>query len=318
MLFKSDIRQTEKRDTLIASEKRYQKYWQDNHIFEVDAPTTDEDPTTDPDVLREHHPKFFGCMAFPYMNGTLHAGHSFSLTKVEFQAGFARMQGKRALFPLGYHCTGMPIKSSADKLSREVELFGKNFDVPEEEGDDKPTPPPTNALPKEDITKFTAKKSKAQAKAINLKYQFQIMQAVGVPRGEIHQFADPLKWLTYFPPLCQRDCNALGLRIDWRRSLMTTDTNPYYDSFVRWQMNRLHEIKKIKFGERYTIYSPKDGQPCMDHDRSDGEGIGPQEYTGIKIKVLEWTQEAKNQLAGKLPNDAVVYMVAATLRPETM
>lgn len=40
------------------------------------------------------------------------------------------------------------------------------------------------------------------------------------------------------------------------------------------------------YGKRYTIYSPKDGQPCMDHDRSSGEGVGPQEYTLIKMKVI--------------------------------
>jgi len=91
-------------------------------VFETDAPTFEEDPTTDPDALRERNPKFFGCMAFPYMNGTLHAGHSFSLSKVEFQTGYARMQGKRALFPLGFHCTGMPIKACADKLTRYVFL----------------------------------------------------------------------------------------------------------------------------------------------------------------------------------------------------
>jgi leucyl-tRNA synthetase len=28
---------------------------------------------------------------------------------------------------------------------------------------------------------------------------------------------------------------------------------------------------KIRFGKRHTIYSPKDGQPCMDHDRKTGE-----------------------------------------------
>lgn len=38
------------------------------------------------------------------------------------------MMGKRALFPVGYHCTGMPIKSSADKLIREMEMFGPNFE----------------------------------------------------------------------------------------------------------------------------------------------------------------------------------------------
>lgn len=55
---------------------------------------------------------------------------------------------------------------------------------------------------------------------------------------------------------------------------------------MRWQFLKLKERNKIKFGKRYTIYSVKDGQPCMDHDRSSGEGVGPQEYTLIKMKVL--------------------------------
>lgn len=77
----------------------------------------------DGETLRMNHPKFFGMMAFPYMNGTLHAGHTFSMSKIEFQTGYARMKGKRALFPLGYHCTGMPIKACADKLTRFVQLL---------------------------------------------------------------------------------------------------------------------------------------------------------------------------------------------------
>lgn len=55
---------------------------------------------------------------------------------------------------------------------------------------------------------------------------------------------------------------------------------------MRWQFLRLKERNKIKFGKRYTIFSVKDGQPCMDHDRSSGEGVGTQEYTLIKMKVL--------------------------------
>jgi leucyl-tRNA synthetase len=82
-------------------------------------------------------------------------------------------------------------------------------------------------------------------------------------------------------------------------------------------MNKLHALQKIKFGERYTIYSPKDGQPCMDHDRSSGEGLGPQEYTGVKMEVVQWSEAAEKELAGKFDGKKV-YMVAATLRPETM
>lgn len=40
------------------------------------------------------------------------------------------------------------------------------------------------------------------------------------------------------------------LQVDWRRSFITTDVNPFYDSFVRWQFITLKERKKIKFGKR--------------------------------------------------------------------
>lgn len=98
---------------------------------------------------------------------------------------------------------------------------------------------------------------------------------------------------------------------------MTTDANPYYDTFVRWQVNKLYALQKIKFGERYTIYSPKDGQPCMDHDRQEGEALGPQEYTGIKMAVLQWAPEAAKEIEEKV-GGRKVFLVAATLRPETM
>ncbi|KAI9804687.1 MAG: cytosolic leucyl tRNA synthetase [Piccolia ochrophora] len=325
------LENTEKRDALIAIEKKYQAQWAEEGVFQPDAPTTTEIPlhATSAADLRSKYPKFFGTMAYPYMNGTLHAGHSFTVSKIEFTAGFSRMQGKRALFPLGFHCTGMPIKACADKLVREVEMFGREFeqcpvddlvDGKDEKIDPAGTvpPAPTQSQTKDDVTKFTTKKSKAAAKSIKLKYQFQIMLAIGIPLDEIHRFADPQYWLTFFPPLCQRDLTNFGARIDWRRSFVTTDANPYYDAFVRWQMNRLKELDKIKYGKRYTIYSPKDGQPCMDHDRSEGEGIGPQEYTALKLKVKEWAPEAEKRLGDKVPKGANVYFVPATLRPETM
>lgn len=251
------------------------------------------------------------------MNGTLHAGHSFTVSKIEFTAGFARMQGKRALFPMGFHCTGMPIKACADKLINEVKLFGKNFEGYKEE-EEPQVETPAQTTHHEDVTKFTAKKGKAAAKVVKMKYQFQIMRALDIPLEEIHLFADPHHWLEYFPPLCQRDLTNFGARIDWRRSFVTTDANPYYDSFVRWQMNRLKELNKIKFGKRYTIYSPKDGQPCMDHDRSEGEAVGPQEYVALKLKVKEWAPEAEKAIKGKVPDGADVFFVPATLRAETM
>lgn len=55
----------------------------------------------------------------------------------------------------------------------------------------------------------------------------------------------------------------------------------------------------------------------MDHDRQDGEGVGPQEYTAMKMEVVEWSEAAKKAIEGKV-GGRKVYLVAATLRPETM
>ncbi|PAV80154.1 hypothetical protein WR25_19943 [Diploscapter pachys] len=259
------------------------------------------------------HEKFFTTFPYPYMNGRFHLGHSFTISKSEFAAGFNRMLGKKVLFPFGFHCTGMPIKACADKLKRELEDFGYPPKFPEEPDDEEPAPKETSAL--EEITKDKSKgkKSKAAAKDAGLRYQWQIMQLLGLEDEEIRKFADSAYWLEYFPPHCMDDLKKMGIKVDWRRSFITTDVNPYYDSFVRWQFNKLRAMGgKIEFGKRYTIYSPKDGQPCMDHDRSSGEGVGPQEYTLIKLKIADPRPEILANI--KEP----CYLVAATLRPETM
>jgi leucyl-tRNA synthetase len=92
----------------VAIEKRYQQVWKEDKVWQVDCPPEDAQYTMQ--ELWDKYPKFFGCMAYPYMNGSLHLGHAFSLSKIEFMTRYERMQGKRALFPLGFHCTGMPIK----------------------------------------------------------------------------------------------------------------------------------------------------------------------------------------------------------------
>ncbi|KAG1852611.1 hypothetical protein C8R48DRAFT_350172 [Suillus tomentosus] len=312
-----ELVQTGKRDRLIELEKIYQTKWQEEGIFEVNAPSPDELKGLSSAQVQDKYPKWFGNFPYPYMNGSLHLGHAFTISKIEFAAGYQRLLGKRVLFPHGLHATGMPIKAAADKIIREMEMFGPDFERFDEEAqDDKPikTAPNGPAAPSAAVGKAT--KGKIAAKSTGLTYQFQIMLSIGVPRTEIKKFADPHHWLEHFPPICKEDNNAMGNRIDWRRSFVTTDLNPYYDSFVRWQMNKLHALGKVKFGERYTIYSPKDGQPCMDHDRSDGEGVNPQEYTGVKMEVVEWSSAAK-AIESKV-DGRKVFLVAATLRPETM
>lgn len=317
------LENTSKRDYLKALEKKYQEEWEAQKLFNVDSPmTTEHDQqleTMTPEEVRAKYPKWLGTFPYPYMNGSLHLGHAFSLSKVDFMDGYQRLLGKRALFPLGFHATGMPIRASADKLIREIEMFGKDFSgFKDEEEAEKKLEPDTDAstssVTQSNVVKAT--KGKLQAKSTGLKYQFQILESVGVPRSEIHKFAEGRYWLDYFPPIAVDDCKSMGARIDWRRSFVTTDINPYYDSFVRWQMNKLKAMEKVKFGERYTIYSPKDGQPCMDHDRSEGEALGPQEYTGLKMELVQWSSQAAPELDAKLQGKKV-YFIAATLRPET-
>ncbi|KAL2913766.1 cytosolic leucyl tRNA synthetase [Polyrhizophydium stewartii] len=323
-----------KRDALVDLELRAQAVWEKNKVFDVDAPGAGE----------PLEPKFLATFPFPYMNGRLHLGHTFSLSKVEFAVAYERLKGKRALFPFGFHCTGMPIKACADKLKREVELFGPDFErysEEEQQENEEPNAPAPSAekQAKDDPTKIVKKHAKQAAKSTGLKYQFQIMRSMGIENSEIKKFVDPLHWLTFFPPIAIADLKRLGAHIDWRRTFITTDVNPYFDSFVRWQFNQLHQMapSKVQFGERYTIYSPLDGQPCLDHDRASGEGLGVQEYTGIKLQVrleslnatpVEGRDRVKDDkpVGEKLSSPAFVealggrklFLVAATLRPETM
>uniref|UniRef100_A0A3Q2T4A5 Leucine--tRNA ligase, cytoplasmic n=1 Tax=Fundulus heteroclitus TaxID=8078 RepID=A0A3Q2T4A5_FUNHE len=295
---------TAKLDYLRKIELEIQEKWEKEKAFESDAPST----------IGETKNKYFVTFPYPYMNGRLHLGHTFSLSKCEFAVGYQSLKGKKCLFPFGLHCTGMPIKACADKLKREMELYGNPPQFPEEDEEEKEKPKASDEIIIKDKAK--GKKSKAVAKSGSSTYQWDIMRSLGLNDNEISKFANAEHWLEYFPPLAIKDLKQMGVKVDWRRSFITTDVNPFYDSFVRWHFLTLKERKKIKFGKRYTIYSPKDGQPCMDHDRQTGEGVGPQEYTLIKMKIVEpYTAKFKSKVGMKGKN---IFLVAATLRPETM
>jgi hypothetical protein len=68
-----------------------QAKWEAAKAFEVDAPT---------DTISTPENKFFGNFPYPYMNGKLHLGHAFSLSKLEFAAAFHRMQARACLCSL--------------------------------------------------------------------------------------------------------------------------------------------------------------------------------------------------------------------------
>lgn len=295
-----------RRDRLLEIEVKVRNWWEEKDVFRAEAGEKPPEPGE----------KFFGNFPYPYMNGFLHLGHAFSLSKLEFAAAFHRLRGANVLLPFGFHCTGMPIKASADKLAREIQQFGDPPVFPtevEEQPGEEPEPEDPNggapALP----DKFKGKKSKAASKSSGQMYQWEIMRSFGLSDSEISKFQNPYNWLSFFPPLAMEDLKAFGLGCDWRRSFITTDMNPYYDNFIKWQMRKLKAIGKIVKDVRYTIYSPLDGQPCADHDRASGEGVQPQEYTLIKMEVVSPYPPKLSSLEGKK-----VYLAAATLRPETM
>jgi leucyl-tRNA synthetase len=71
--------------------------------------------------------------------------------------------------------------------------------------------------------------------------QLKILEQMGLPASEVPAFADPLHWIEVFPQATTEDLKGLGAAIDWRRSFITTELNPPYDAFVRWQFRRLRD-----------------------------------------------------------------------------
>lgn len=127
----------------------------------------------------------------------------------------------------------MPIKACADKLQREIETFGYPPQFPTEE-EPKVIEEERDVVPKDkskgkkvgskqyhqnvviSIKKsslFLSVQSKAVAKTGSAKYQWQIMQSLGLTDEEIKKFADPAHWLDYFPPLAIQDMKSLGTHV---------------------------------------------------------------------------------------------------------
>lgn len=202
----------------MALEHKYQARWANEKVFEVNAPPAASVAGLTPAQIQEKHPKWFGNFPYPYMNGSLHLGHAFTISKIEFAAGYQRLLGKRVLFPHGFHVTGLPIKvsdpirreiadpqrsqASADKLIREMEMFGADFEnfeaLQEKVAEERDKPVVVKDGP---VDKSKGKKGKLQAKSTGHVYQFQILQSIGIPTADIKLFADPMHWLKHFPPI---------------------------------------------------------------------------------------------------------------------
>ncbi|MEM5797959.1 MAG: leucine--tRNA ligase [Candidatus Aenigmatarchaeota archaeon] len=90
----------------------------------------------------------------------------------------------------------------------------------------------------------------------------------------------------------------LGLSIDWRRQFLTAD--PEYNAFVSWQHRKLYKAGLEHEGRHPVKWCTNEKNPVTTHDLLEGEEAEMQELVLIKFKF-----DSK-------------YLVAATLRPETI
>ncbi len=92
-------------------ENKWQKYWDDNKIFETD--------------IRDFtKPKFYALDMFPYPSGIgLHAGHPEGYTATDIVSRMKRMQGFNVLHPMGWDAFGLPAEQYAIQTGNHPSIF---------------------------------------------------------------------------------------------------------------------------------------------------------------------------------------------------
>ncbi|WP_080460948.1 leucine--tRNA ligase [Methanobrevibacter arboriphilus] len=135
-----------------------------------------------------------------------------------------------------------------------------------------------------------------------------------VPKTEIPKLEDPEYIVKYFSTEYHNVMNDMGYSIDWRREFRTTD--PTYKKFIEWQIRKLKEMDLIRKGNHPVKYCPHCDNPVGDHDLLEGEGVGVNELTLLKFKLLGKNNNEINRNGNS--NSNVKYLVPATFRPETI
>ena len=103
--------------------RKWRAEWDKTRIYEADP---------DPD-----RPKYFLTAAFMYPNGPAHVGHARTYIIPDVLARFKRGLGYNVLFPMGFHYTGTPILTTAEKISEGdegyIKVLSRSFEVSENE-----------------------------------------------------------------------------------------------------------------------------------------------------------------------------------------
>ncbi|MBS7649000.1 leucine--tRNA ligase [Candidatus Bathyarchaeota archaeon] len=121
-----------------------------------------------------------------------------------------------------------------------------------------------------------------------------------VPDEELEKFVDPVYMASYYTRESKEIVKRMGFSVDWRREFHTTSYEPTYSKFIEWQYETLREKGYVTRGTHPVVWCPHCQSPTGDHDRLEGEGVFPEEYTLIKFIFGDG------------------YLPAATFRPETI
>jgi leucyl-tRNA synthetase len=119
----------------------------------------------------------------------------------------------------------------------------------------------------------------------------------------LKSFEEPENVMNYFSKTMIHDFKLAGYSMDFSRQFTTTDKD--YNKFIDWQFTHLNNKHYLTRGNFPLLYSIADQNAVGTDDISDGDTdpVEVNEFTTIKFR---------------LKNEQNKYIIAATLRPETL
>ncbi len=129
-----------------------------------------------------------------------------------------------------------------------------------------------------------------------------ILKSNGCSEEEIGRLKDPLHVVKFFSQVYINDYwKKFGFLADWDRFMTTID--PGYNRFIHWQFRKLHEKKMLTQKPYYGTACMNCGPVAVDASETDISQGGNAEKLELTLLKFELMDE---------------YLVAATLRPETV
>lgn len=199
--------------------------------------------------------KMFVTLSCPYIDGLLHLGHAYTILKADIITRYYELHNYNVLLTFPFQVTGLFITSNVNQLKKEMMEYN--------------------------INELNNKNNK------KLKENGQIMRLLkmGVNIDIIKNFTDPNYWIKYFSKKAKDDLIKFGINIDFNRSFITTNEDPYYDLFIKWQFDRFYKDGHLYFEKKNIIYSPKNKQICVGQDCLKKKIVNIKKYLVLKCKI---------------------------------